>query len=91
MGGRQRIGIRRLLSRGTGALNPTFQQIEYRPLGAWPVEGVEWLILHDLDAEATFPTSFTETDKLYRLVKTYGFSGPVGWQWGLYRRADLWK
>ena len=71
--------------------NPTFQQIEYRPLGAWPVEGVEWLILHDLDAEATFPTSFTETGKLYRLVKTYGFSGPVGWQWGLYRRADLWK
>jgi hypothetical protein len=70
---------------------PTFQRIEYRPLGAWPAEGVEWLILHDLDAEATFQTSFTATDKLYRLVKTYGFSGPVGWQWGLYRRADLWK
>jgi hypothetical protein len=68
-----------------------FRRIEYRPLSGWPAEGVDWLILHDLDPKATFPTSVTASAKLYRLVNSYGFSGPVGWHWGLYRRDELWK
>ena len=65
--------------------HPDLNRFEYRPQGQWPAEGVDVLILHFLDANPIFYARIDIGGKKYRLVKTYRFSGPVGWHWGIYR------
>lgn len=67
--------------------HPEFSRFEYRPQGQWPVEGVDSLILHDLAVTPSFADRLDVGGKAYHLVKTYRFSGPVGWHWATYRRG----
>jgi hypothetical protein len=65
------------------------KRLRYIDQQLWTSDPPEWLILHSLD-EAVVPEPWisTEDGRMYRLIRSEGFSGNSGFSWFLYHESS---
>lgn len=65
---------------------PKNKSMVYLRRDAWPVEGPDWLLLHNTCSEEFIPKAvFKVRNRIYRLKKSYPVLGLSGVGWHLYR------
>jgi hypothetical protein len=62
--------------------------LDYANQSNWPKDGVDWLILHEIDRDYEPAAHFDAYQHHYELVRFEPYSAPVGWHWAIYRRQD---